>query len=224
MAAGQEKLRCRLLCGQGYTTLPERTGGGEIQSLRQRDWVSAAGGCSFVGTTEDEPNHSFFSPNYFFMKKHVFSCLMLAFFCGIFSFSGKKGGDMFAIFLNGKQVHQQFVHADKSVKTLTFRSLQPSDKIEVLYSHCGHAGTNRVLAIRDAKNNLLKKFSFGDGETNMSRMGFYQKDVAAANEGKVSLFYSSTELPEGRLLATIVWNEGKVLAGKPAPAELVLVK
>ena len=81
-----------------------------------------------------------------------------------------------------------------------------------------------MLAIRDAKNNLLKKFSFGDGETNMSRMGFYQKDVAAANEGKVSLFYSSTELPEGRLLATIVWNEGKVLAGKPAPAELVLVK
>lgn len=149
------------------------------------------------------------------MKKHVFLFLMLVLCGGIFSFSGKKGGDMFAIFLNGKQVLQQFVHVDKSVKTLTFQSLQPTDKIEVLYSHCGRAGTNRVLAIRDAKNNLLKKLSFGDGESNTARMGFYRKEVAAANEGKVSLVYSSTELPEGRMLATIVWNEGKVIAAKP---------
>lgn len=119
---------------------------------------------------------------------------------------------MFAIYLNGKQVHQQFIHIDKSVKTLTFGSLLDNDMIEVFYSHCGQTGKSRVLTFRDEKNNLLKKISFGDGENNGSRMKFYRKDIAATKEGKVNLFYSSAELPEGRLLATIVWSEAKMLA------------
>ena len=145
------------------------------------------------------------------MKKLVALFVLLALCTVFFSFS-KKGGDVFAIYLNGKQVHQQFVHVDKSVKTLSLHSLSDKDKIEVFYSHCGHPGKNRVISIRNEKNEVLKKLLFGDGKDKLDRMGFYQKDIPKAKAEKIQLFYSADELPEGRLLATIVWNEGKVMA------------
>lgn len=118
---------------------------------------------------------------------------------------------MFAIFLNGKPVLQQFVYADKSTKTLSLGPLRDNDKIEVQYSHCGHPGKNRVITITDEKNNLLKKLEFGDGENNSSRMAFYRRDITAKT-GMFKLFYTAKELPEGRMLATIVSTEGKVVA------------
>ncbi|RYZ50972.1 MAG: hypothetical protein EOO14_18585, partial [Chitinophagaceae bacterium] len=74
------------------------------------------------------------------MKKLIAFCLASVFWVASSSFSGKWGGDSFAIYLNGKQVHQQFVYADKSVKTLSLTSANKNDKIEVLYSHCGRGG------------------------------------------------------------------------------------
>jgi len=145
------------------------------------------------------------------MKKFVAFFFLLALCTAFFSFSN-KGGDVFAIYLNGKQVHQQFVHIDKSVKTLSLHSLSDNDKIEVFYSHCGHAGKNRVISLRNEKNEVLKKLFFGDGKDNSARMGFYRKDIPKTGTEKIQLFYSADELTEGRLLATIVWDEGKVMA------------
>jgi hypothetical protein len=146
------------------------------------------------------------------MKKYAALFLFMALCTTFFSFSEKRGGDVFAIYLNGKQVHQQFVHADKSVKTLSLHSLSENDKIEVFYSHCGQAGKNRVITIRNEKNEAIKKMVFGDGKDNRARMGFFRKDIPKTKSERINLFYSSAELPDGRLLATIVWNEGKVIA------------
>lgn len=146
------------------------------------------------------------------MKKYAALSLALAFCAVLFSFSDKKGGDVFEIYLNGKQVHQQFVHIDKSVKTIYLSSLSDNDKIDVYYSHCGYAGKARVITIRNEKNELLKRLEFGDGNGARSPMSFYRKDIAKTKTGKVSITYSSKELPEGKLLATIVWGENKAMA------------
>ncbi len=136
------------------------------------------------------------------MKKYFALSLFLILCTTIFSFTVKRGGDVFEVYLNGRQVHQQFIHADKSVKTLHLASSNDNDKIEVLYSHCGHAGKNRVITIRNEKNEPIKELKFPDAAGNRSMMAFYRKDISKNKSGIVKLYYSSRELSEGRLLAT----------------------
>ncbi|MDQ3277163.1 MAG: hypothetical protein M3Q06_02485 [Bacteroidota bacterium] len=145
------------------------------------------------------------------MKKYAVLCFLLAAATLFFSFSGKRGGDVFEIYLNGKKMLQQFVHIDKSIKTLTLASFSENDRIEVLYSHCGHAGKGRTLTFRNEKNEVIKKLSFGDGNGNRSLMGFYRKEIAGNKNARMKLYYSSQELPEGKLLAQVVWQEAKAV-------------
>ena len=148
------------------------------------------------------------------MKKYaVFSMVLSLVFLAIasFSFKDKKGGDIFEVYLNGKQMLQQFVLVDKSVKTLQLTSTSENDKIEVFYSHCGHTGKSRVLTIRNEKNELIKEIKFAD-VANRSLMGFYRKDIPKNKSGKMNLYYSSKELPTAKLLATISWKENKSIA------------
>lgn len=150
------------------------------------------------------------------MKKHLLSILSISFLsllCTVLSsFSHKRGGDVFEIYLNGKQMHQQFVHIDKGAKTLSFASLGENDKIGVLYSHCGQSGTKRMITLRNEKNELIKQLSFPDATSSRSIMSFSRKDVAKLTGNRVSLYYSSREMPEAKLLANISWNAGKSVA------------
>lgn len=146
------------------------------------------------------------------MKKYVALSFALILCTVLFSFSNKPGGDVFEIYFNGKQVLQQFVHASKGTKTLQLTSLSGSDKIEVVYSHCGQMGKNRVLAIRNEKNELLKELKFADDNNKPSPMSFYRKDVPGSKNASVNLYYYSKELPEGRLLTIIQWRENKAVA------------
>ena len=151
------------------------------------------------------------------MKKDNFRAIVIAAFIvfsgtALLSFSGKWGGDVFEIYLNGKRVLQQFVHVDKSVKTLQLTSVSNNDKIDVYYSHCGHTGTNRVLTVRDETNKIIKQFKFTDAANTHSAMSFTVKDVVSVqknNSTKLNLYYSSKELPAGSLLATIAWTAGE---------------
>lgn len=155
--------------------------------------------------------HLFLTIKIYHMKKLIAFCFVSALWIASTSFSGKWGGDMFAIYLNGKQVLRQFVHIDQSVKTLSLVSRSEKDKIEVLYSHCGQAGKSRVISLRDEKNRLVKKLSFGDGSDDESLMGFSRSELGRTKEAKLDLYYSSKELPEGKLLARIVWQEAKAV-------------
>lgn len=141
------------------------------------------------------------------MKKYVAYCLVLALCAGFFSFSGNRGGDHFEIYLNGKKVHQQFVHINPAAKTLHLNARSGSDQIGVVYSHCGQPGTNRVITFRNEKNEVVKKLAFGNGNDHRSVMRFSRRDVATSGSAKLALSYSAKELPEGRLLATVAWDE-----------------
>jgi hypothetical protein len=133
---------------------------------------------------------------------------------GLFSFSLNKGGDVFEIHLNGKQVHRQFVHVDNSIKTLQLQAFGDNDKIEVFYSHCGQIGTSRMLTLRNGKNEQIKKFKFPDVNNNRSLIGFSGKEIAGNRNTMMNLYYSSNELPNGKLLATFRWTDGKVIANR----------
>ena len=125
------------------------------------------------------------------------------------SFSNTRGGDVLQVFLNGRQVHQQFVHVDKSAKTLHLTSVKESDRLEVFYSHCGHTGKSRVLIFKNEMGEVVKKLTYPDVEGNVSRMAFSKTDVLKANGGNLKLFYASKEMTEARWVATISWENSK---------------
>lgn len=136
--------------------------------------------------------------------------LVLAGLCAmLFSFSVNPGGDSFSIYLDNTLMLEQYVSRNAVTKTLPLNENSGGDLLKVYYSHCGKIGKGRELTIRDAQNKTLKTWNFPDvAEGVSSGMNCRVKDIVALQKaGKstvLNLVYSSKELPDGRLLATIV--------------------
>lgn len=138
---------------------------------------------------------------------------LLAVCATLFSFSSYRGGDSFSIFLNNKLVFEQHVHAKEGVKSFELGKANYNDQLSVYYSHCGKPGKGRSIAIKDENNKLLKEWHFGDASNTKSSMSCKVGDILDLQknkQGKLQLFYSSKELPQGHLLAAIiVGDKGK---------------
>ena len=128
----------------------------------------------------------------------------LAFCALLLSFStAPAGGEGFEIYLNNKVVLQQFGNSMDKIKTVSLEQASPDDQLAIVYYHCGKQGKNRTVIIKDEKDNLLKKWNFKDEG---ARMTCKVKDILGLEKGNRSvlkLYYSSSELPEGRQLASI---------------------
>jgi hypothetical protein len=128
----------------------------------------------------------------------------------LFSFSSNKGGDSFEIGLNGKRVLQQFVYASKGVQTIQLTQTSDNDKLDIIYSHCGRVGKNRYITVKNEKDQAIKVWKFADAVDKNAAMSFSLKDILSLRKNKadkLNLFYSSSELPAGRTLATIAGEE-----------------
>ena len=122
------------------------------------------------------------------------------------SFSGTWGGDSYRVYVNNKLVLEEFVYNQKSIKSISLDQRSPGDEISVYYSHCGKAGHARHITIKDADTKALKVWNFGDGTNAKEAMTWKAKDVMGLtkNGAKLGMFYSSKELPDGKMLASIV--------------------
>ena len=145
-------------------------------------------------------------------SKSILSGFLLVAIClGIFSFSKEKGGDSFEIYLNGKLLLQQHVSRASAVKNLQLAQSTENDKMEIYYSHCGQIGNGRSITIKNGQNQVLKDWNFPDAKGAKSPMSFRVKEVLALQKnknGKLNLYYSSKELPNGLLLASITQTSG----------------
>jgi hypothetical protein len=143
---------------------------------------------------------------------------LLILFCSVvFSFSPKTGGDSFEIWLNGKRILQQYVYIAKGVQTLELTSTSDNDKLDIYYSHCGQIGKSRYITIKDEKERSLKVWKFADTPGKNAAMSFKLKDILGLRKNKtdkLNLFYTSHELPDGRLLATIISENETGIARK----------
>ena len=143
------------------------------------------------------------------IKSTVFaSFLMLCFFTFFSSFLTKVGGDSFEVYINKKLAIQQYVTRGEAVKSLQLDQSNYNDEIEVYYSHCGQTGTGRVITLRDSQNKVLKEWRFQDTPGAKTSMTCNVKDILSMQKlnggSTLQLYYSSHELPGGRLLAAIV--------------------
>ena len=124
----------------------------------------------------------------------------------LFSFTSKFGGDSFEVWLNGKRILQQYVHVSKGVQTLHLASASPSDRLDIYYSHCGQTGTNRLITAKDEKDRPLKVWKFTDATGKSAAMSFKLTDLLSLKKhktDKLNLVYSSSQLRDGRMIATI---------------------
>ena len=124
----------------------------------------------------------------------------------LFSFSTGSGGEGFEIYLNNKVVLQQFGSNMTTVKTLKLDQASANDEISVSYHHCGKVGKNRIITIKDEQDKVLKQWKFSDVSDAADRMTCKVKDILGLKNGKSSLlklYYSSSELPKERQLASI---------------------
>jgi hypothetical protein len=139
------------------------------------------------------------------MKKillYVFATTMgLILFCS----AGRKGGDFFELYVNGKQVVQHLFYGSQKAPFLNLATAGDNDRVEVLYSHCGRMGTNRRLIFRNEKDVVVKTVYFPNATSSRSLMAFYKRDLSF-NLATVRLYYASDELPAGRLLADLSWQ------------------
>jgi hypothetical protein len=145
-------------------------------------------------------------------KKNTLTALLTSFSFLLLSFSGTKGGEGFEIYLNSKLVLQQFGSQMNTVKSIELDKSVANSQLSVKYFHCGKIDKNRSITIKDANNTVLKEWRYADA----SAAGLSITDPAMVckvsdilslgknNQGKLNLYYSSSELPQGRLLATLV--------------------
>jgi hypothetical protein len=136
---------------------------------------------------------------------------------GLFSFSNNRGGDSFEIWLNGKMMLEQFVHVSSAVQTLHLNAASVNDELDIYYRHCGQVGTNRYITIKDESDRPLKVWKFADSNGHNPAMSIRLKDISGlkkSKDTKLNIFYSSNELPKGRVLATLDVSKGTSVAMK----------
>lgn len=125
----------------------------------------------------------------------------------LFSFTNKKGGEGFEIFLDQQVLLQQFGNQLNNVKSLSLNQSLSGKMLTVKYHHCGVSGTKRSISIRNEKNAVLKEWHYPDEGYNNKNMSISVSELlklkSAAGAGKLKLYYLSAELPNGRVLASL---------------------
>lgn len=140
------------------------------------------------------------------MKTKIFSALAIAFCAALFSFSPKPGGEGFEIYLNNKLVLQQFGNEMNKVKTISIDPAHSKARLAVKFYHCGQAGKNRTLVVKNSDNKVLKQWAFENTSKNDWAMNCGVKeilDLQKMADKKLYLYYSSSELSKERLLVAI---------------------
>ena len=140
----------------------------------------------------------------------VFLSLLLTISTALFSFSSTKnnfGGEGFEVYLNDKLVLQQYGKDMNQIKNLQLDQSASNDQLSIRYYHCGKPGTSRIVTIKDEQNVVLKEWKFGDAKDASSKVSCSVKDILTLPKikagKKVNLYYAASELPKGRLLATL---------------------
>lgn len=142
------------------------------------------------------------------MKKIISKTLaLIAVATVLFSFTPNFGGEGFEILVNGKIVLQKYGGDMDNVKFLELSKTSPKDKLSIRYYHCGKVGKNRMVTIKDGDNNTVKVFRFADVATPVGEMSCTVGDLISLKKGDnqvFKLYYSSSELPKGRQLASVI--------------------
>ena len=98
------------------------------------------------------------------------------------------------------------------VQNLQLDKVSATDRLIIKYSHCGDIGKNRVITIKDGQNKVLKEFHYKDADNAVKvdyGISCPLKELLKLKKGTSNtfkLYYSSSQLPAGRLLTHICFD------------------
>lgn len=145
------------------------------------------------------------------MKSIIIKSMTLLFICaGLFAFTAKPGGESFEILLNNKLLIQKHGSDMDNIKNIRLYEGSQTDQLTIKYNHCGRNAKNRIITIRNVKNEILKLYQFDDAATPYSPMVINVKDfvnIKKENSNTLKMYYSSSQLTEGRQLAGVVISD-----------------
>jgi hypothetical protein len=145
-----------------------------------------------------------------FQQKLVLGFIAVVLGTTLLAFKYKPGGDSYEIYLNNQLLLKQFVRQPLNLKSLSLDQSNAKDQLVVYYSHCGVTGKGRSLAVKDSKGTTLKKWNFANArEGARSGMIIPVKELLQLEKdhGSLSLYYTSEELPESRVLASFTVSD-----------------
>lgn len=151
------------------------------------------------------------------MKKLILQSFLLLTSAAFFSFNSNPGGEGFEVYVNGKLMVQRFGQEMNKPHTLRFETGTGNEMISIRYYHCGKMGKNRVLTVKDSRENILKSIRFADEKNSASEMTCRVSDLIdfpQSATGSLRLYYSSSEIPDGRLLLSMVNQPTAVTASR----------
>ncbi len=135
----------------------------------------------------------------------------------LLSFSSSFGREVFEILVNEKIVLQKHGSGLNDAKTINLNGTSPNDKITIRYFHCGKIAKNKLINIKDAEDNPIKVWRFKDAKVASGDMSCSVKDVLSLSKGgnkTFKIYYSSSELPKGRMLTKLVFGNNSLAAKK----------
>jgi len=154
-----------------------------------------------------------------FISKSILakSIALFTIITGLFSFNIPLGSDVFEIYLDHKMVLQQYVYKKEPVKTLELDKSIAEQQLDVYYSHCGKTGSKRTITIKDGQT-ILKQWSYPDGGNVNTKMACKVTELLNLQKTndptRVDLVYSSQEIPEGKILATLLLESNSSTSAK----------
>jgi hypothetical protein len=131
------------------------------------------------------------------------------------AFTGPMGSHSFTIYLNNRLMVQQYVSMarEEGTKTLQLEQRDYNDQLIINYNQCGQVGTDRTIVLKDGQNRLLKEWHYTDAAganptSANAAMTCKVKDIfdlqKANGNDRVNLYYSSKQVPNAVLLASLV--------------------
>ena len=141
------------------------------------------------------------------LHKKIRAIILLTLTSSLFAFSSKFGGESFQIYLNNKLLVKEYVSMGHATQSFSLDKSTYTQQVDIYYSHCGQVGKERTITIRDDNNVVYKQIHFPEFSGKNSGMSFHVSDFLSWDKRKgveqLGIYYSSKELPNGRLLATI---------------------
>jgi hypothetical protein len=141
-------------------------------------------------------------------KKPLLLLVVIGLVTMLSSFAPRFGGEGYQIFVNSKLVLERFGKDMDVIQTLKLDQYAAGSQLTVRYYHCGKIGKGRTITLKDDNMHVLKQWKYNDVNEPVAGMHCNVKDIMSLETGarNLKLYYASSELPEGRLLASIQVN------------------